>query len=336
VDRDTTPPALPLTAAAAITALGNINTTTYTIPNLQSLTSYDYYLTAIDVFGNESISIASRAFGAVTPSANPWDAITTPPFTATVKITDSITTYEDSSFTANIAASTRPLAENSIKIEVYIVGATQPDSLNVILADNAFGDLVTASTLNGTLDTDYYRIALSKTSPNTWAGFISSENSLITIGQECKFILEAIQSGAPIYYDHDADYDAAEAIVIDPNDYEWTFNIIAGPKVTPWPTRVLNNVITDKNPRAYPAYYLTDDAIVTIKAYDIKGRPVATLLDGAPRKSGQNIKENGWAGTNKSGRKLGVGLYYIHIKAKRTSDGAVIIDNLKSCNGQMI
>jgi hypothetical protein len=149
------------------------------------------------------------------------------------------------------------------------------------------------------------------------------------VGQNSRFILEAKQSGSPIYYDHDADYNPAEVTAVDPNNYEWTFTIIAGPKVTPWPTRVLNNVITDSNPRAYPAYYLTDDAFVTIKAYDIKGRPVATLLDGAPRKSGQNIKENGWAGTNKSGRKLGVGLYYIHIKAKRTSDGAVIIDKFE-------
>jgi flagellar hook assembly protein FlgD len=109
---------------------------------------------------------------------------------------------------------------------------------------------------------------------------------------------------------------------------EWRFSVFGSadqPVLAPWPTRILNNVITDKNPTAYPAYYLSDDASVTITVYDIKGRPVSTILDKAPRKGGQNIKENGWRGINKSGKKLGVGLYYIHFKATR-GDGKVILD----------
>ncbi len=88
----------------------------------------------------------------------------------------------------------------------------------------------------------------------------------------------------------------------------------------------MNNVITDRNPLAYPSFYLSDDAYVTIKAFDIKGRPVATLLENAFRKGGQNIKEGGWGGTNRSGKKLGPGLYYINIKARRQSDGKVILN----------
>ncbi len=112
----------------------------------------------------------------------------------------------------------------------------------------------------------FYRIPNSKVSPNKWAGNISSENSLIVPGQGCKFILEVKQGNTPSYYGYNPN--------LNMDNTRFTFSIVAAPKVTPWPTRVLNNVITDKNPRAYPAYYLTDDAFVTIKAYDIKGRPV--------------------------------------------------------------
>jgi hypothetical protein len=47
------------------------------------------------------------------------------------------------------------------------------------------------------------------------------------------------------------------------------------------------------------------------------------------RKAGQNIKEQGWRGTNKYNKKLGIGLYYIHFKAKRVSDGKVILDSFQ-------
>ena len=152
------------------------------------------------------------------------------------------------------------------------------------------------------------------------------------MGNSLRFILETKKSGITAYADHDSDYDVTEDpnspffIAADPNDYEWTFNISKATTFTPWPTRILNNVITDRNPLAYPSFYLTDDAYVTIKAYDIKGRAMATLLDSAFRKGGQNIKEGGWGGTNRSGKKLGPGLYYLNIKAKRASDGRTILN----------
>ncbi|HPJ36627.1 MAG TPA: fibronectin type III domain-containing protein, partial [Spirochaetota bacterium] len=290
-------------------SLGVIGTGTFTIINLEALTQYDYYITAIDVFGNETVLGGTLS-------------ATTLPFSSTETISDGIHSYGDSTYTA--VPGDRPVYDSAVRIEVNIVGASQPDSLNIIVASTAIGNLVTGVVLDPglTLDTDYYRIETLKTSPNVWVGYISSENPLIVSGQDCKFIMEAVQGGTPIYYDHDSSD-------LDANDDVWTFSVVDPPKVKPWPTRVLNNVITDKNPRAYPAYYLTHDANVTIKAYDIKGRPVAILIDNAPRKSGQNIRERGWAGTNKAGRKLGVGLYYIHIKAKRATDGKVLIDKFE-------
>nr|MBP8084472.1 hypothetical protein [Spirochaetota bacterium] len=90
-----------------------------------------------------------------------------------------------------------------------------------------------------------------------------------------------------------------------------------------------NNVITKKNPAAYPAYYLTADAYVTITVYDIKGRPISTLLERSFRKSGRNIKENGWRGKNKKGAKVAPGLYYIRIKAESATGGKTLINEVK-------
>jgi len=63
--------------------------------------------------------------------------------------------------------------------------------------------------------------------------------------------------------------------------------------------------------------------------YDIKGRVVATILDNAYRKGGRNIKDQGWFGTNKANKKLGVGMYYIHIQAKSIYGGRIIINKFK-------
>ena len=68
---------------------------------------------------------------------------------------------------------------------------------------------------------------------------------------------------------------------------------------------------------------------MSIIVYDIKGRVVKTLLDKAYRSGGQNIKEDGWQGDNKSNKKVGVGLYYIHFKGERVSDGKVILDSFQ-------
>jgi flagellar hook assembly protein FlgD len=66
----------------------------------------------------------------------------------------------------------------------------------------------------------------------------------------------------------------------------------------------------------YPAYFLTDGALVNITVYDIKGRAVVKLLDKAFSKGGQNIKKDGWNGDNKAGNKLGLG-YILFIYAPK-------------------
>ena len=328
IDRNTS-------ASPLHTALGNDTTNTYKLTKLLPMFSYEYYLTALDIWGNET-KLANRSHGG--SAGAPWHAIGIPAAAFSVEISDGYGDkdfgltkthkYDDADFDTDSPPFTnisdRQLFPSAIKVDVLIENSGQPDQMSIILKDFTVpGDFVTSGVLNGTEGTNYYKIPLSKVASNRWQGFIPSENPLIAQKKRCRFILEAVKSGGKIYMDYDIHKDT----IPNPNNYPWTFEItnsIANTK--PWPTKVLNNVITDKNPVSYPSYYLTDDAYVTIIAYDLKGRSVAMLLDNVPRPKGQNIKENGWHGTGKTGKKLGVGLYYVHIKAVRQSDGKVLID----------
>ncbi len=307
-----------------------IATGSATISGLVSTTIYDYYVTATDVFGQEvQVSLPASSNAAYdhvhTPHAPWYDSVSTLPHSLEVSITDGIDVYNDSSFTADANASARPVRKSAIRVTMNIVTAeSQPDSVNLIVALDGVSDLWTAGVgLNGVAGQDYHRISCQKTGPNTWKGYIPETNPLIVLGNNVRFIVETLKNSVASYSDHDSELESPPG---DPNDKEYTFSIAKEVKFTPWPTRILNNVITDKNPLAYPSFYLSDDAYVSIKAYDIKGRPIATLLDNAFRKGGQNIKEGGWGGTNRSGKKLGPGLYYINIKARRQSDGKVILN----------
>mgnify|MGYP000881342562 FL=1 len=316
-----------------------VTTGTADITGIDPLTNYDYYVTAVDLFGQEVVVAglnpftASNAtyFGA--PNAAFYGTINTLPASLTVSLTDGIDTYGDSTFTADPNPSARPFRKTAIRVDAYVVTAVGvPDSVNIIVAANGLGiplwDAGWPNQVNPvlTLGTDYYRINCTKAAPNKWTGYIPDTNPLISLGSDVKFIVETVKNGVASYADHDSESETPPG---DPNNYPYRFQISKQTAFTPWPVRILNNVLTDAQPRAYPSYYLTDDAYVTIKAYDIKGRQVATLLDGAFRKGGQNIKEGGWDGSNRSGRKLGVGLYYIHIQAKRASDGKVILNKFK-------
>ena len=356
------------TTDTSILSLGNINgsieasgtytgvyTKIYRIDNLHSMYSYDYYLTALDKFGNETL-LANRSFGLGDQKVpNPYGTVTTNPGKYVVKISDGITTYDDrrnefedvtpdnisGTSIGSLNPLSRPLRDSAIKVEVEIAGSgnKQPTQLNIILREfesapffpDVFYDLIGKNLRDdptGVYEYDSaalcFRIPLSRVSPNRWQGFIPDGNRFIVNNGFCMFILETVIDGVPSYTDYDTTLDTSSQL--NPNNYPWTFSIKVPPNIKPWPTMVLNNVITDKDPVAYPAYYLTDDAYVTITAYDIKGRVVAVLLDNAPRKKGINIKENGWRGTNRANRKLGVGLYYVRIKAVRQSDGKVLID----------
>lgn len=307
-----------------------ITTGSATITGLSALTIYDYYVTAIDVFGQEvEVNLPASSNAAYdhvhTPGAPYYDSVNTSPSSLEVSITDGIDVYNDASFTADAKASARPLRKSAIRVSLFVVTAQGiPDAVNLIIAPDGVADLWTAGVgLNGAEGVDYYRIKCVKSSANKWKGYIPDTNSLISLGSSVRFIIETVKDNVANYADHDSELETPPG---NPNDYEYTFSISKEVKFTPWPTRILNNVITEKNPLAYPSFYLSDDAYVTIKAYDIKGRPVATLLDNAFRKGGQNIKEGGWGGTNRSGKKLGPGLYYLNIKARRQSDGKVILN----------
>ncbi|HPA73966.1 MAG TPA: fibronectin type III domain-containing protein, partial [Spirochaetota bacterium] len=265
-------------------SLGLIGTNTFDLTGLKSLTNYDYYITAMDVFGQE-VQPTNSLYEPPQNGSN-FNTISTIATTYTVSITDGVTEYQDATFTADKLASARPMMKSSIRVNVFLVAAEgQPDSMNVILAKDNPADLVSGGVLAGVEGTDYFKISCVKAAPNKWSAQVADTNPLIAMGNSLRFILETKKSGITAYADHDSDYDVTEDpnspffIAADPNDYEWTFNISKATTFTPWPTRILNNVITDRNPLAYPSFYLTDDAYVTIKAYDIKGRAMATLLD---------------------------------------------------------
>lgn len=301
-----------------------ISTTQATVTNLKPLTQYAYYITAVDVFGQEvnAANVAPAGGGTATTSA----------VSIEVAITDGIATYNDSTFWSNIAASVRPLRETAIKVSLYILsGYSPPDKVNIILYSDSFGNMVNTGTnqLIGTAGTDYYRIECTKTAPNTYTATIPTTNPQILLGKSSKFLVELVRSGINAYCDNNSENETPATA--DPNDYPYRFYIASKPTFTPWPTRILNNVINNANPVAYPAYYLSEDASVTIKVYDIKGRAINTLLENAYRKGGQNIKEGGWTGVNKTNTKVGAGLYYIHIEAKSVSSGKVILNSFQKC-----
>lgn len=328
---------------AGYASLGLCTTNTATITGLVPLTVYDYYITAIDVFGNEVPTTQALPY-AFTPL--PYPSAGTLASTITVTLSDGITTYENNTFTASPLPSARPVRKTAIKVKVFIVAAGDlPDVVNLIVANYTtmpwLGPLLPAplwppyfidgAGINATLlendPAGFYRITTLKTGANEWTGFIPDTNPLMAIGTDIKFVIETVKGGVKSYADNDSETETPATA--DPNNNMFTFTVTYQPTFKPWPTRVLNNVINDSNPKAYPAYYLTDDAYVSITVYDIKGRVVKTLLDNAFRRGGQNIKEDGWQGDNKSSKKVGVGLYYIHFKAERASDGKVILDSFQ-------
>jgi hypothetical protein len=292
----------------------NVGTTT--ISNLVAFRDYECYMVAVDIFGNEI------------PTPGVLSTFQTTPLSTEVAISDGITRYEDSSFVASTTPSDRQLRSTNIRVDMELqTGSDIPETVRVwyVPGDIAVGgDIVVANAIDTGLANLYSSVA-QKTGANTWVAHLSTDSGLFTTGANIRFIIETVFQGTSTFLDSDSTNIASPG----PNDREYTFQINTPVKLTPHPVRILNNVITKKKPVAYPAYYLTSDAYVTIRVYDIKGRPVATLLENSFRRGGYNIKEQGWRGTNKVGRKLGIGLYYIRIKAKRASDGRTILNKVK-------
>jgi len=299
-------------------ALGVIGNTTLTIAGLLPNTPYDFQLSAVDVHGQE-VATVYRLSGTINTLVSSIE----------LTLTDGVTFFEDDTFTKDGSANARQLRQTAIRAEYTIVTAGgEPDEVYMIVTLDGVSDIINTLVFPnvpiGVEGTDYYRIKCERSGPNKWRGYIPETNPLIKLGKSVRFVTEIVRGTSRSYADHNSETEPPAGG--NPNDYPYRFTISTATTFTPWPTRILNNVITNENPVAYPAYYLTEDAYVTIKVYDIKGRPVATILDGAFRKGGQNIKEGGWRGTNKSNKKLGIGLYYIHIRAVRSGGGGVILN----------
>ncbi|MDH7552091.1 MAG: fibronectin type III domain-containing protein [Spirochaetota bacterium] len=295
------------------------------IPNLEIFTEYEFYITAVDIFGNE------------TPVPGLLYTTRTPAYSVEVAVTDGITTIDNTTFiTGGSPANynSRQLRAVNIRLNIKIITSSNelPDNVRVWYTNNPSdgGDIdivipgppQTPNTAAFSAPNVLESANAIKTGPNTWVAYLPTTSSILRNGNQIRFVVETTRAGTTVFSDLDMSDNNS-------NNNEWSFLLTDAPITVPWPTRILNNVITDKNPTCYPAYYLTDDAYVEITVYDIKGRPVAKLLDNAFRKGGQNIKEGGWNGTNKANNKLGVGLYYIHIRAKRVSDGKVILNSFQ-------
>ncbi len=315
-------------------ALGNIATTSIDVGSianpLEPLTAYEYQVSAIDVFGNE-VPALNRITNNVTTAA----------ITVEASVTDGISIYNNASFNFTAPAITADpglhvVRKTAIKVTVYIVTAgAAPEQVNIIIANNdsdgtaQFGlDLTPPPTpydsiLSLAAGVARWTIPCVKVSANTYEALIPSEHSLMAMNSNIRFIVQTVIGGVPGYYDHSPDPAPPGSWTQD----EWRFRVAQPVLFIPWPTKVLNNVLTRAIPCCWPAYFLTFDSLVTIKVYDIKGRVICILADNMYRPGGQNIKENGWCGVNKDNRRVGPGLYYIHIKAK-TIGGKVTLDKM--------
>lgn len=302
-------------------ALGNIATNSFTVggigQELEPLTQYEYQISALDVFGNE-VLLANRIADLVTTNAEQ----------VTASITDGISFYNNDHFNdANPASRTVRKTAIKVTVRIFTSGAI-PDSVRIIVANNA-SDLAPqyGSGANDDIPTlpadQRWSIPCARQSANTYEGFIPSEHPLMSLGTNIRFIVETSEGGTPTYNDHTPD-------PAPPGDWqsdEWRFLVAQEALLIPWPTRVLNNVLTSRMPCCFPAYFLVADALVTMKVYDAKGRVIATLADRMYRPGGQNIKDLGWCGRNKDNRRVGPGLYYLHIKAV-TIGNRTILDKM--------
>lgn len=284
-----------------------------TLSNLKIFTQYEFYIEAVDVFGNVSAS-----------PAEPY-IFTTQPYSVQVTLSDGITEYSD--FSDLTDPTLRTLRASNIEATMTISSAdSSPEGVRVWFtatddSTNIVSDEMEINSAAFAEDT-LFSVEAKAVDSGVWVAYLSSDTAAITLGNSVRMVIEVDSANDLVFTDKDASD-------LNPNDDEWTFYIGTSTDYGEKPAQILNNVITNQNPRAYPSYYLSEDGYVTITVYDIKGRKVATILDDAFRRGGQNIKENGWRGTNRSGRKLGIGLYYIRIKAKSATSGKTILNKVK-------
>lgn len=296
-----------------------------TLSNLQLFTAYEFYIAAADIFGQETILYHAAN---TTQKGLPEDPFgkATQPLRLTATITDGITSY--SNFTDLATPSLRTLRAANVRVDIYtITTQTQPDNCVIWFSPISSIPLVDASLAPNvtSLGADIDSVAAVRIAANRWVAYLpttpsAGKHPIIKDSTNVRFAVQLYSNGIYTIVDRDSSKTGTT---------DWTFYVGTTTSFSPQPTKILNNVLTSSSPIAYPSYYLSEDGNVTIKVYDIKGRPVATILDSAFRRGGQNIKENGWDGTNKANRKVGIGLYYITITAKSALNGRVILDDAK-------
>jgi hypothetical protein len=100
------------------------------------------------------------------------------------------------------------------------------------------------------------------------------------------------------------------------------FNVTAAPVVPPAPrSRLFRSYPNPFNPQATIRFSLERDGVVALRAYDVQGRLVRTIVDGF---LAAGVREARWDGRDDSGRGLPSGTYFLRLTAGADSQSRVV------------
>ncbi len=100
------------------------------------------------------------------------------------------------------------------------------------------------------------------------------------------------------------------------------FNVTAAPLAPPvFASRLLRTFPNPFNPEATIRFELARDTQVTLRAYDVQGRAVRTLLSGYLAAGPREVR---WDGRDDNGRTLPSGTYFLRLKAGRDSRSSTV------------
>jgi hypothetical protein len=100
------------------------------------------------------------------------------------------------------------------------------------------------------------------------------------------------------------------------------FNVTAAPETPPvFASRKLKTYPNPFNPQATIRFDLARDTHVTLRAYDVQGRAVRTLVDSYVA---AGLREVRWDGRDSSGRNLPSGTYFLRLEAGRDSQSKTV------------
>ena len=100
------------------------------------------------------------------------------------------------------------------------------------------------------------------------------------------------------------------------------FNVTAAPLAPPvFSSRLLKTFPNPFNPEATIRFELARDTQVTLRAYDVRGRAVRTILSGYLAAGPREVR---WDGRDESGRSLPSGTYFLRLQAGRDSRSSTV------------